>query len=133
MDLYEVRDTLQKGRGVFALKSIKAGAEIGEYEGKRLPYYQIDPKDYEYLMYLNDEEGIVADKNQIGVHLLNHSCEPNCTMKVTKKATRFVAKRDIEPQEELTISYNYPSQENCPNCTHKCYCESKNCKKTMHS
>ena len=52
MDLYEVRDTLQKGRGVFALKSIKAGTEIGDYEGKLLPYYEIDPQDYPYLMYL---------------------------------------------------------------------------------
>lgn len=129
---FEIRNTKNKGRGVFTLQPIKSGTVIGEYSGKQLPYYLIDPQDYEYLMYLNDEEGIVADKKEIGVHLMNHSCEPNCIMKTTKKATKFVAIRDIQPQEELTISYNFPYYSNCPNCTHQCFCDSTNCSGTMH-
>ena len=132
-DFFEIRQTGKKGRGVFALQPIKSGTVIGEYSGKRLPYYKIDPQDYEYLIYLTDEIGIVADKNKIGVHLLNHSCKPNCTMKITKKVTYFVALKNINPGEELTISYRYPPRNTCTNCNHVCFCESKNCTGTRHS
>lgn len=132
-DFIEIRHTIKKGRGVFAQKLIKSGTIIGEYAGKHLPYHKIDPQDYEYLMYLNDKIGIVADRNEIGIHLLNHSCEPNCTMNITKKAIKFVALKNINPGEELTISYRYPPQGTCANCTHVCFCESKNCSGTRHS
>lgn len=128
---FEIKQTRKKGRGVFTKKHITKETIIGEYSGKIIPYYKVDPKDYEYLLYLNDEVGIVADKNTVGVHLLNHSCDPNCTFSL-KQITNIVAIRDIKPQEELTISYRYPPQDTCVNCTHKCYCESKNCLGTMH-
>ncbi len=132
-DYFEILQTKGKGRGVFALKPIKSGTVIGEYSGKRLPYYKIDPHDYEYLMYFTDEVGIVADKTQIGVHLLNHSCEPNCTMEITKKAVKFATISNIQPGEELTISYRYPPQDTCIKCNHKCFCGSSECLGTMHT
>lgn len=132
-DSYEIKQTKKKGRGIFASIKIKSGTIIGTYSGKILSYEEIDPKDYEYLMYLNDEVGIVADKDKIGVHLLNHSCQPNCAMQISTGNTTFVAIKDVNPQEELTISYRYPSQDTCTDCNHKCFCESPNCLKTMHS
>ncbi|TSC90439.1 MAG: hypothetical protein G01um10145_111 [Microgenomates group bacterium Gr01-1014_5] len=130
---FEILQTKGKGRGVFALQSIKSGTVIGEYSGKYLPYHKVDPQNYEYLMYLTDEVGIVADKTQIGVHLLNHSCDPNCTMDITKKVVKFVTICDIQPGEELTISYRYPQQDTCSKCEHKCFCGSPKCLGTMHT
>ena len=132
-DSFEILKTKKKGRGVFALQPIKSGTVIGEYSGKRLPYHKIDPQDYEYLMYLTDKVGIVADKTQIGVHLLNHSCDPNCTMDIKKKAVKFAAICDIQLHEELTISYRYPPQGTCTKCEHKCFCGSPKCLGTMHT
>lgn len=130
---WEIKKTKRKGRGVFALRKIKKGTVIGEYSGKLMPYHEVNPTDYPYLMYFNDEKGIVADKNKVGVHLLNHSCDPNCLMRSTKSSMCFVAKRDIEIGEELMVSYMYPPQETCTNCQHKCFCGSSTCLGTMHT
>lgn len=98
-----------------------------------MTYEEIDEADYPFLMYFDDTQGIVVDKKAVGVHLLNHSCEPNCTIYPFKGHTLLVAVHDIKPCEELTISYMYPPKDNCNDCTHQCYCGSKNCLKTMHT
>lgn len=130
---WQVLGTGKKGRGVFAVKKIKKGTLIGDYLGKLVRYEEIDEADYPYLMYFNDQRGIVADKNQVGVHLLNHSCDPNCSMQPTRKYMSFVATKNINPGEELTISYKYPPQDFCTNCSHECFCGSANCLGTMHT
>ena len=64
-----VKETREKGRGIFAKKAIEKGMIIGDYLGKI-----IHPRDAEindenfYLMYYHDEAVIVPDLNQPGVH-----------------------------------------------------------------
>lgn len=132
-DSYEIKQTKKKGRGVFATKIIPKGTIIGEYKGSVMPYEQVQNEDYDFLMYLDDVNGVVADRNEVGVHLMNHSCDPNCTMDIPDNPLIFIAIKDIQPNEELTINYRYPSKDGCQNCTHNCFCESPNCKGTIHN
>ncbi|MDO8452790.1 MAG: SET domain-containing protein-lysine N-methyltransferase [bacterium] len=132
-DFWEVKDTKEKGRGVFAKKEIKAGTIIGDYIGKVIKTAEYDfsrDKGGLYLMYLNDRASIYPDLTRPGMHLLNHSCEPNCFIKIYKGHTLFFAIRDIEPEEELTISYMLAPVEE--QYTHVCKCGSKSCTGTMH-
>ena len=141
---YEVRETKDRGRGVFCKKEIKAKTIIGQYTGKRIKIEEYDlDKDKAglYLMFLDDKYAIYPDLNSNDIHLINHSCEPNCWIISKachcvvnhKKHVYFFALRDIKAGEELTISYLLPPKDKtCNPCTHDCYCGSEKCTGTMH-
>ena len=132
---WEIRNTKKKGRGVFCLKPIKAKTIIGEYTGTKIKIEEYDldrDKDGLYLMFLNDKYAIYPDLKIQDIHLINHSCNPNCWIFNTKKHIYFFTLRDIGVGEELTISYLLPPIGNSNPCNHKCYCGSVNCTGTMH-
>lgn len=134
-DYWNVRKTRDKGRGVFAGKPIPAGTIIGDYIGKLVKLKNVDfdkEKEKLYLMYYDDEKGIYPDLKKPGVHLLNHSCSPNCWIYKFKEHTLVFASKDITVGEELTISYLLPPKTDCKNCTHRCFCKSETCTKSMH-
>jgi len=132
---WEIRKTEKKGKGVFAKKTILKGTIVGDYIGKLIHIKDVDlekEKKNLYLMSYSDEYGIYPDLKKPGVHLINHSCSPNCFIHKYKDRTLVFALKDIERKEELTIHYLLPPKLNCKNCTHTCYCESKNCTGSMH-
>lgn len=135
-DYWQVKETKEKGYGVFAKKEIKAGTIIGDYLGRVIETAQYDldnDKNGLYLMYLTDQASIYPNLKEPGPHLLNHSCTPNCWIYTYKGHTLFFALRKIKPGEELTISYLLsPNSGNCKPCMHSCRCESKSCTGTMH-
>lgn len=133
-DSWKIKNTKEKGLGVFATKEIKAGTVVGDYLGKVIKTAEYDlekDKDGLYLMYYTDEASIYPNLKKPGIHLLNHSCSPNCQMYFYKGHTLFVATKKINAGDELTISYML-SPDLCDNCTHTCKCESKTCIGTMH-
>jgi len=83
-------------------------------------------------MYYNDKRGIYPNLSKPGVHLINHSCSPNCWLGKYQDRTLVFTLRGIELGEELTINYLLPPRGNCKNCTHQCFCKSPNCTGTMH-
>lgn len=136
-DYWEIRNTPHKGRGIFAKKDINPGVILGDYLGLVIKTAEEDiyEKDEDlYLMYYHDRATIYpSDVTQPGVHLVNHSCTPNCWMYTYKGHTLFFTLRHIFAGEELTISYLVsPKEKWCEPCTHECKCESVICTKTMH-
>lgn len=132
---FEVRETRSKGRGVFAKAEIHEGTIVAKYTGKIMRYEDIDYEKYEdYLMYYDDEYGIIPDLDTIGAHLINHSCSPNCFLFPFEKHIFFFAIQDIKAGQEITINYMMPpkSKSCLKKCKHICRCRSKNCKGTMH-
>lgn len=135
-DCWEIHQTRNTGRGIFAKKIIEGGTVIGDYIGEVVDIAEYDvEKDKKglYLMYYTDRAGIYPDLSKPGIHLLNHSCNPNCWIYTYRGHTLFFALRAIKPDEELTISYLLsPKDETCDPCTHDCRCESVRCTGTMH-
>lgn len=133
---WTIKNTKEKGQGIFSKKKILAGTVIGDYLGKviKTADYDLDlDKDGLYLMYLSDKASIYPDLSAPGPHLLNHSCNPNSWMYIYQGHTLFFAIKDILPKEEITISYLLsPNEGTCSPCTHTCKCNSKNCTSTMH-
>lgn len=135
-DYWRIKKTKEKGFGVFAKKKISAGTVIGDYLGKVIHISEYDPdtdvKEL-YILYFTDQAFIYPDITKPGIHLLNHSCTPNCWMYIYRGHTLFFALRNIAPGEEFTIAYLLsPKDETCKPCTHICKCESKFCTGTMH-
>lgn len=135
-DSWQIKKTKAKGLGVFAKKEIKAGTIIGDYLGKVIKTSDYDlasDKKGLYLMYFTDQACIYPNLKKPGPHLLNHSCTPNCWIYIHHGHTLFFTLRNIDPGEELTISYLLsPKDENCKPCTHSCKCDSTFCTGTMH-
>lgn len=132
---WEMKKTKKKGWGIFTKKQIQAGTVIGDYLGKIIKTAEYDlnnDKKGLFLMYFSDKASIYPDLEKPGIHLLNHSCIPNCWIYVYKGHTLFFALRKINPGEELTISYLLNPDGNCTPCTHVCMCESSHCSGTMH-
>jgi uncharacterized protein len=135
-DYWEVRKTKEKGNGVFAKKGLIAGTVIGDYLGMvvKTEEYDLDEDRHGlYLMYYDDQTCVYPDLSKPGIHLLNHSCAPNCWMYIYHGHTLFYAIRDINSDEELTISYLLsPKDEMCDPCPHICLCGHVCCRGTMH-
>ncbi len=132
---YEIKKTDSKGLGVFIKRNIIKGTIVGDYVGKLVPYLEVDYEEEKknmFLMYFNDDLGILPNLNKPGVHLINHSCSPNCFIYKYQGHTLFFALRNILKSEELTISYLLPPKKLCSPCTHTCYCQSINCTGSMH-
>jgi hypothetical protein len=129
-------DKTKRNRGIFAKKDIAAGSIIGDYIGLIIPEKEED--DYEdgtemYLMYYDEGVTIFPNPEQPGIHVLNHSCEPNSWMYTYKGHTLYFALRKIFKGEELTVSYQLsPLEDDCEPCIHTCHCHTPSCTGTMH-
>ncbi|MDO8341371.1 MAG: SET domain-containing protein, partial [Candidatus Woesebacteria bacterium] len=128
---WEVKKTKNRGYGVFIKEKIIKGTIIGDYIGKVIETSKYDLKNDKkglYLMYYTDKAAIYPNLKKLGIHLLNHSCKPNCWIYTYCGHTLFFAIRNIKAGEELTISYLLPPKDTtCNPCTHNCRCGSKTC------
>ncbi|MBI2033027.1 MAG: SET domain-containing protein [Candidatus Levybacteria bacterium] len=134
--IYQNSTGEKKNRGVFAKKDIAPGTIIGDYLGLVVPSEDEDKYEDDnemYLMYYTEDATIAPDPKKPGVHILNHSCMPNCGMYTYMGHTVYFALRRIHKGEELTVSYQLsPKDKDCKPCTHQCYCSTPMCTKTMH-
>lgn len=108
------------GTGVFAARTIKAGDDVVQYEGRLITHAYADKHygdggetGHTFLFTLNDRYIIDANVGGTDARWINHSCDPNCQAvlyeddKGRKKKDRVVieALRDIARGEELTYDY----------------------------
>lgn len=126
---------MDKNRGVYAKKDIEGGVVIGDYLGKIVSRDEEDElKHGTYYMTYSNEATIYADPSEPGVHIVNHSCMPNCAMVEYKTHILYYTLRKIFKGEELTVKYDLGiPDESCNPCTHQCYCKTVLCTGTTHS
>lgn len=138
-DNYTVKKTRKKGRGIFALKEIPAGTLIGDYTGRVIKDEEIDALEKKYnnacysMDYYNNGTSIFPlNVKAVGIHLLNHSCAPNCDTYFYYGHTLFFTLRKVWPGEELTIDYSFDPDVK-EGLLHACFCGSRNCRGTMYA
>ena len=117
---YRLKMTAHKGQGVFATKSYKSGDVVMVGVIKEVL------------------DGNNAHASQIGEHLyvrhaglvskVNHSCDPDCGIRVNKNGAHdFVARRDIGVNEEITFDYAMRNYE-VEHFTGRCACGAQPCR-----
>lgn len=134
-DMWEIQTTKNKGRGIFAKQTIQPGIVVGDYIGTVINNALDDTseKDGLYLMYYHDRASIYpTDIKDVSIHLMNHSCMPNCWLYTHKGHTLFFTLRTVFAGEELTTDYLLSPDDYCTPCLHKCTCNSPFCRGTMH-
>jgi len=140
---YAVRNSPIHGRGVFATRTIRKGADIVEYRGRRVSMEEADdlpdsdPKNpyHTFLFELNDGRVIDAAVRGNAARWINHSCRPNCVPYEDDAGRVFIeARRTISAGEELSYDYklNVPGRHTKALLAHyTCRCGAPRCRGTM--
>jgi len=97
-DGYELKETSDKGSGIFACKLFKKDDVVMNGKiGKKLK------ENHSHASQIGENKFIFHAGL---INKVNHSCDPNCGIKVNESGAHdFVAMRDIIIEEEITFDY----------------------------
>ena len=109
----QVRPSGIHGKGVFALRPLKAGETVIEYTGamltwkaaqKRHPHNPAEPN-HTFFFHIDDKHVIDGNDGGNAAKWINHACGPNCEADEVDGRVFIKTLRDIEPGEELNYDY----------------------------
>lgn len=109
----QVRESAIHGKGVYAIRPIKAGNNVLEYKGKIITWRKAqalhphDPSQPNHTFYFHLDDGHVIDAKQDGnsARWINHACNPNLEARQAGNRVFLKALRDIDIGEELFYDY----------------------------
>ena len=138
----QVRLSGVHGKGVYALRPIKAGERVIEYKGEIISWPEAlrrhphDPSNPQHTFYFHIDDQNVIDGKDHGnaAKWINHSCAPNCESDEQDGRVFIFALRDLQPGEELFYDYRLVIEERyTPKLKreYECRCGSPACRRTM--
>ncbi|HNS56381.1 MAG TPA: SET domain-containing protein-lysine N-methyltransferase [Smithellaceae bacterium] len=138
----QVRKSNVHGKGVYAVRPIKAGEMVLEYKGKiitwrkALALHPHDPSQPNHTFYFHLDDGHVIDGKQGGnsARWINHGCEPNLEAEQDGNRVFLRALRDIAVGEELLFDYALMIEGRKTAKVRKeyaCFCGAPTCRGTM--
>ncbi|HNR87482.1 MAG TPA: SET domain-containing protein-lysine N-methyltransferase [Spirochaetota bacterium] len=127
---YLLIKTTPKGKSVFANRPFDAGEFIIQFRGK---IYTRE----EYLCKYNDRNNhflqidtdLWLGPTRTADNYVNHSCNPNCGIKIYEQHVLLFAIHDIKRYEELSFDYSTTMAEDCWEMD--CLCGSRQCRKRI--
>ena len=140
---YSVLNSAIHGRGVFATRTIRKGAVIIEYRGRRITWDAAlkqpdsDPSNPTHTFFFSLDDGRVIDAGQRGnaARWINHSCAPNCRTFEDDDGRVFIeSRRKIHAGDELTYDYRLQVDERVTRklrAEYACRCGAKRCRGTL--
>ncbi|MBF05511.1 hypothetical protein CL644_02280 [bacterium] len=93
------------GLGLFAMRTIKKGEFIVEYQGELISAVEAETRSTRYLFEIDDDYTIDGSTRDNIARYMNHLCEPNVEAEIEAGEIRFYALRDIQAGEELGYDY----------------------------
>jgi uncharacterized protein len=120
--------------GVFAGEIIPAGKKVIQYTGERITDREVTrraikrllPRKPErvYSIHLKRGWNIDGSVGGSGAQFINHSCDPNLTVRKIRGRIFLYSLRKIRSGAELTADYGF-------RCACPCHCGSRHCRGTM--
>ncbi len=129
-----VRPSTINGRGCFATRLFQRGRKIAEYTGERISRREVARRlqtrrhGILRICALDAYWSLDGARGGNGTHYVNHSCQPNAYMRTTRGHILFMALRDIQPGEEITVDYVTTLHPD----TKRCHCHAPNCRGTIN-
>lgn len=127
----EIKKSAIEGQGCFSKKVFRRCRKIAEYTGERISNAEANRRAQRRrlrICAINNRWSLDGSKGGNGTHYINHSCEPNSYMKIVYGHILFLALRDINPGEEITIDYESTLHSNEKRCT----CRAPSCRGTIN-
>jgi hypothetical protein len=122
-----IGDAGAKGKGVFAVKTMRPGDPVWDYAGEEKWIWDIPEESWQYAFQVDVDRYVLPDEGSVGWYL-NHSCAPNC---VILGRTRIIALRSIDAGEELT--FDYSTNVGWDGFAMECACGSPDCRHVVRS
>ena len=123
----ELRSSSIHACGAFAAGFIRRGRRVLEYTGQRITkaeaLVRCEAGNY-FIFNLDKKWDLDGDVPTNPARFINHSCAPNCDAEQDGKRIWIVARRDIQPGEELTFNYGYTLEDYLD---HPCRCATPEC------
>ncbi|HMF55389.1 MAG TPA: SET domain-containing protein-lysine N-methyltransferase [Pyrinomonadaceae bacterium] len=119
------------GKGCFATRLFPRGRKIAEYEGERIASREARRRAGRRKLRIcevDERWSIDGSRGGNGTHYINHSCRPNCYMKILYGHVLFFSLRDIHPGEEITLDYVSTLHSDKKRCT----CGALDCRGTIN-
>lgn len=127
-----IRKSNINGKGCFATVHFPRRKLIAEYAGERITNAEADRRAHKRrvlrICAINRRWSLDGSRNGNGTHYINHSCQPNCFMKILYGHIQFYALRDICPGEEITVDYEYTLHSD----KKRCHCNAPTCRGTIN-
>jgi SET domain-containing protein len=120
-----------EGKGCFATTGFRKHRKIAEYAGEKISNAEANRRANRRrlrICALNNRWSLDGSRGGNGTHYINHSCEPNAFMKILYNHILFIALRDIEPGEEITIDYESTLHSD----RKRCACGARRCRGTIN-
>lgn len=93
------------GRGLFTQQRIPKGSFVIEYTGRPATPKQMQENRGKYLFWTSKTSMIDGNIPANTARFINHSCAPNCEVKIQRRRVLIFALRTIQPGEELSYDY----------------------------
>jgi SET domain-containing protein len=126
-----IKKSLIEGNGCFSVTHFKARRKIAEYRGEKIKDAEANRRARRRklrICAIDSRWSLDGSRGGNGTHYINHSCEPNAYMKILYGHILFIALRDIEPDEEITIDYESTLHSN----KKRCICGAPSCRGTIN-
>jgi SET domain-containing protein len=115
------------GMGAFAREGLKHGVRVIEYVGEIIDKSESLKRceaDNAYIFMLDAKRDLDGSVPWNFARFINHSCFPNCDAEMQDGQIWITARKDIEPDAEITINYGYDLEDYRQ---YPCYCGSEKC------
>lgn len=93
------------GIGLFAFSPIPKGACIIEYFGRTISSEEEYTSNSKYLFEINSKRTIDGAVKANIARYINHGCKPNAEPEIRKGRVFIMAKKNIEPGQEIVYDY----------------------------
>jgi hypothetical protein len=138
----ELRGSEIHGLGGFARKQIPKGTRVIEYRGEKISNAEADKRyddskmkeHHTVLFILNKKQCVDAAFGGNEARFINHSCDPNCEVIISRGRIWIEAGKDIDPGTEILYDYDYDDDPKYTDADYRfygCQCGSKNCRGTI--
>ena len=138
--MWKVKKSKVHGSGVFASENISKNVKIIEYIGEKVTKAEGDRRSEQrlnkylkskktgsvYIFELNSRYDIDGSPLYNKARYINHSCKPNCEVKIINGHIWIYSIRNISINDELSYDYGYEFDKE-DYVDHICRCNSKNC------
>ena len=138
--MWVVKKSRVHGSGVFAKKEIQKNTNIIEYIGEKIKKKEGDRRSAQrikkylnsktdgsvYIFELNKHYDIDGSPKYNKARYINHSCDPNCEVEISKGRIWIKSIKKIKKGEELSYDYGYEFDKD-DYTDHICKCGSKKC------
>ena len=123
----ETKITDKKGKGVFAKVHFPSWQVILEFKGDIIK--KADVKNFGEVLQITDNT-YLGSSGSIDDYI-NHSCDPNCGLRIVGNRALLVSLYDIPAGTEITFDYSTSSNDKKDDWELECACGSIKCRKKI--